>query len=82
MGTSIDVITSGAAGVSTAGEPQVAALQRLDPTVQLNTSTAGQHNIRFSKGMAVSLRIIQMPTPLEIIIFYVVPADTPFLFYI
>jgi hypothetical protein len=32
--------------------------------------------------MAVSLEIIQVPTPLEIITFYVVPADTPFLFCI
>ncbi|RKF77456.1 integrase and RNaseH domain-containing protein [Golovinomyces cichoracearum] len=32
---------SGAAGVSTAGEPQFIALQKIDPTVQLDTSTAG-----------------------------------------
>jgi hypothetical protein len=32
---------SGAAEVLIAGEPQIAALQRLDPIVQLNTLTAG-----------------------------------------
>jgi hypothetical protein len=32
--------------------------------------------------MAVSLGTIQMPIPLEIITFYVVPANTPFLFCI
>jgi hypothetical protein len=32
--------------------------------------------------MAMSLKTIQMSTFLGIIIFYVVPADIPFLFYI
>ena len=73
---------SGAAGVSTAGKPQVTALQRLDPTIQLDTSTAGQHNIRFGKGMATSLGTIQVSTPLGSIVFHVVPTNTPFLFCI
>jgi hypothetical protein len=73
---------SGVVKVLTAKEPQVTALQRLDPIIQLNTSTAGQHNIRFGKGMAMSLGTIQVSTPLGIITFHVVPADTPFLFYI
>ena len=30
---------SGAAGISTAGEPQFTALQKLDPTVRINTTT-------------------------------------------
>jgi hypothetical protein len=45
---------SGAAGVSTAGNPQFLALQKLDPRVQLDTSTAGDHKIRFGKGTAFS----------------------------
>ena len=73
---------SGAAGVSTAGEPQTIALQRLDSIVQLNTSTAGQHTIRFGKGMATSLKTIKVSTPLGIITFHVVSANTPFLFCI
>jgi hypothetical protein len=64
------------------GKSQITALQRLDPTIQLDTSTVGQYNIRFGKGMAMSLKTIQMSTFLGIIIFYVVPADIPFLFYI
>ena len=73
---------SGAAEVSTAGEPQTIALQRLDSTVQLNTSTAEQHTIRFDKRMATSLETIKVFTPLRIIIFHVVPANTLFLFCI
>jgi hypothetical protein len=45
---------SGAAGVSTAGNRQFLVLQKLDPTVQLNTSTAGAHKIQFGKGTALS----------------------------
>ena len=70
---------SGAAGVSTAGNPQFLALQKLDPTVQLDTSTAGAHKIRFGKGTALSQGTIQVMTPLGVITFHVVPANTPFL---
>jgi hypothetical protein len=70
---------SGAAGVSTAGESQAVALQQLDPTIRLDTSTAGQHKIRFGKGTATSTGTIDVPTPLGTITFHVVPANTPFL---
>jgi hypothetical protein len=48
------MLDSGAAGVSTAGNPQFLVLQKLDPTVQLDTSTAGAHKIQFGKGTALS----------------------------
>jgi hypothetical protein len=54
------MLNSEAAGVLIAKESQIAAFQRLDPTVQLNTLIAGQHNIHFSKGIAVSLGTIQI----------------------
>jgi len=73
---------SGAAGVSTAGNSQFLALQKLDPRVQLDTSTAGDHKIRFGKGTALSQGTIQVQTPLGVITFHVVPANTPFLFCI
>lgn len=41
---------SGAAGVSTAGQPQFLALQKLDPRLQIDTTTAGRHKVRFGKG--------------------------------
>jgi hypothetical protein len=70
---------SGAAGISSAGEPQVLALQKRDPTIQLNTSTAGSNRIRFGKGTATVKGVIRVPTPLGTITFYVVPTNTPFL---
>jgi hypothetical protein len=71
---------SGAAGVSTAGQLQFIALQKLDPVLQINTTTAGQHKIRFGKGEALSQGTIDVLTPLGIITFHVVPTNTPFLF--
>jgi len=38
--------------------------------------------IYFSKGTAISLGIIRIKTPLGYITFYVIPANTLFLFYI
>jgi hypothetical protein len=69
---------SGAAGVSTAGELQFQALQKIT-SIQLDVSTAGAHTIRFGKGYAVSTGTIQVPTPLGTITFHVIPLNTPFL---
>jgi len=43
---------------------------------------AGQYTICFSKGTIISLGIIRVQTPLGYITFYIVPMNTPFLFYI
>ena len=76
------ILDTRAAGVSTAGEPQVRALQQLNSSIQINHSTAGQHTIRFSKGTTISLGTIRVQTPLGYITFHVVPTNTPFLFCI
>jgi hypothetical protein len=55
---------SGAAGISSAGEQQVLALQRRDSSIQIDTSTAGSNRIRFGKGMAIVKGIVRVPTPL------------------
>jgi hypothetical protein len=73
---------SGAAGISIARKPQVIALQKLDPIISINTSTTGNHKIRFGKGEAVSIGIIQVSTPLGNITFHVLPINTPFLYYL
>ena len=70
---------TGAAGVSTAGAPQVRALQAIEPSIEIDTSTAGQHKIRFGKGEATSLGTVNVLTPFGTIAFQVVPANTPFL---
>ena len=73
---------SRATKISLAGKPQVLVLQKRDPTIQLNTLTARSNRIRFSKGTAIVKGIIQVPTPLGTIAFYVVPTNTPFLLYL
>jgi hypothetical protein len=70
---------SGAAGISSAGEPQVQALQKKDPTIQLDTLAAGSNTIRFGKGTATVKGIVRVPTPLGTITFHVVLTNTPFL---
>ncbi|HEY2455482.1 MAG TPA: hypothetical protein VGI71_23255 [Scandinavium sp.] len=70
---------TGAAGVSTAGQSQSIALQQLDSSIKIDSSTAGQHQIRFGKGEAVSIGTLQVPTPLGTITFHVIPTNTPFL---
>jgi hypothetical protein len=70
---------SGAAGVSIAGKPQFLALQKLNPSIELDTTAAGQYTIRFGKGEAISQGVVTVPTPIGSIPFHVVPANTPFL---
>lgn len=70
---------TGAAGVSTAGHPQLRALQKQMPSVQINKNRAGEHQIRFGKGEAISLGTVEINTPIGKIVFHVVPLHTPFL---
>ena len=43
---------------------------------------AGQYIIRFGKGTIISLGTIRVKNPLGYITFYIIPINTPFLFYI
>jgi hypothetical protein len=69
-------------GVSTAGEPQFLALQKLNPRVKLDCTKAGDHRIRFGKGSALAKGTVQVETPLRQITFHIVPVNTPFLYCI
>ena len=72
---------TGAAGVSTAGEQQFIALQKKNPTIMLDTSTAGEHRVRFGDNPDImSLGTVGVTTPFGTILFQVIPANTPFLF--
>ena len=71
---------TGAANVSTVGKEQYLALTREDPTVKLNTSTAGKASIKFGKGDATaSIGTVQVSTEIGKINFEVLDAPTPFL---
>jgi hypothetical protein len=71
---------SGAAGVSIARKPQVVVFQKLDPIVSIDISITRNHKIRFGKGKAISIGIIQVSTPLDNITFYVFPTNILFLY--
>jgi hypothetical protein len=73
---------SRAASILSAGESQLLTLQKRDPSIQLDTSTAGSNRIRFGKGIATVKGIVQVPTPLGIITFYIVPTNILFLLYL
>ena len=71
---------TGAARVSTAGKEQYLALQREDPSVQMDESTAGQASIRFGKGSTTtSIGTVTIETPIGTTKFHVLDTPTPFL---
>ncbi|CAE7020717.1 hypothetical protein PTTW11_03123 [Pyrenophora teres f. teres] len=62
------------------GKEQYLALTREDPTVKLDTSTAGKALIKFRKGEAIaSIGTVQVSTEIRKINFEVLEAPTPFL---
>jgi hypothetical protein len=71
-----------AAGISTAGEPQVKALQLKFPNVTMNSSTA-DHKIKFGNNPeSTFLETVAVETPFGTIRFAVMPINTPFLLYL
>jgi len=75
-------LDSRAARILLAGELQVLALQKRDPSIQINTLITRSNRIKFSKGIATVKGIIQVPIPLAVINFYVVPINTLFLLFL
>ena len=73
---------SGALSVLIAREPQVLALQKLDLTVKINCTNTRNYYIRFGKGLAITQGTITINTLLRPIIFYIILANTLFLYYI
>ena len=73
---------TGASGISTAGEPQLQALQKINALIRLDQTTAGEQQIRFGKGSTVAKGKVTVDTPLGPITFHVVPENTPFLYCI
>ncbi|KAF1969347.1 hypothetical protein BU23DRAFT_582790 [Bimuria novae-zelandiae CBS 107.79] len=74
---------TGAANVSTVGKEQYLALIQEDPTVTMDTSTAGKTSIKFGKGsVTVSIGTAQIPTEIGKIDFEVLDTPTPFLLYL
>jgi hypothetical protein len=57
-------------------------LQKLDPEVQLDCTKVEDYRIRFGKGEALSKETVQVKILLKQITFYIILANTPFLYYI
>ncbi|KHJ31754.1 hypothetical protein EV44_g1953 [Erysiphe necator] len=70
---------TGAANISTAGELQFIALKRKLPSLQIDTSKANYHTIKFGVGKSNSLGTIKVDTLIGEIIFHLIPVNTPFL---
>ncbi|EXU94591.1 hypothetical protein X797_012339 [Metarhizium robertsii] len=65
---------TGASGVSSAGFPQVQALQRLQPSLKINE--AEKHKVKFGAGSGTTIGVLRMPTILGIINFHVLLTPT------
>ena len=76
------MLNSSALSVLITRELQVLALQKLDPTIKINYTNTRNYYIRFSKGLAIAQGIITINILLKPIIFYIIPANTLFLYYI
>jgi hypothetical protein len=76
------MLDSGTAGVFIARKPQVVTFQKLDLIVSIDISITRNHKIRFGKGEAISIGIIQVSIPLGNIMFYMLLTNTPFLYYL
>jgi hypothetical protein len=73
---------SSALSVLIAKKPQVLALQKLNPTIKINYINIRNYYIRFSKRLAIIQRTITINILLKPIIFYIILANTLFLYCI
>ena len=73
------VIDTGAAQHSTAGYAQFQALQHVDNSVRLDTTTKDQVTVKFGIGITSYIGSTRVNTPIDQIEFYVMMANTPFL---
>lgn len=73
---------TGASEISTAGIPQLLALQKLYPTIKLDIKIKGKHLNKFGKESSKTVGSAVVQIPLGSIVFHVVAANTPFLFFL
>lgn len=74
------MVDTGASKSSTAGWGQYLAYQQaVDATASIDSNTAGAINVQFGIGSTPSIGSLTISTPVGIIEFHIVEADTPFL---
>jgi hypothetical protein len=71
-----------AAGISIVSLPQVTILSKLDLIILVNSFIAGNHRIKFRARKVLFFRTIQIDTQLGNIMFYILPTNILFLFYL
>lgn len=72
------MIDTGASLCSTAGYGQYLALNNIIK-IKINHNTAGKVNVQFGIGNVSSIGSVDVSTPIGIITFHIVKADTPFI---
>jgi hypothetical protein len=70
------------AGISTTSLSQVIALSKLDPTILVNSFITKNYRIKFGVREVLFFGTIQVDIQLGNIMFYMLPTNTPFLFYL
>jgi hypothetical protein len=74
------MIDTGASKKSTAGYGQYLAYKKTTPVdVNIDTTYAGAVNVQFGIGSTASIGSISVDTPIGVVNFHIVKADTPFL---
>src|SRR6266568_4171498 len=73
------MIDTGASKKSTAGYRQYLAYKATNDNVDIDTTQTGAVNVQFGIGSTVSIRSVAVKTPIGLVDFHVVKADTPFL---
>ena len=77
------MIDIGASKKSTAGYRQYLAYKATtNNNTDIDTTQTRAVNVQFSIGLTTSIRSVKVKTPIGLVNFYIVKADTPFLLYL
>ena len=80
---SSDLIDTGAFKKSTIGYRQYLTYKTtVNNNIDINTIQAGAVNVQFGISLTASIRSVIVKTPISLVNFYIVKADTPFLLYL
>ena len=73
------IIDTGASKKSTAGYRQYFAYKATNNNTDINTIQTRAVNIQFGIGLTALIRLVKVKTPIGLVDFHIVKADTPFL---
>ena len=64
---------------STIGYGQYLVYKAINNNININTTQTGAINVQFGISLTTLIRLVKVKTPISLVNFYVVKADTPFL---